>query len=118
MMRKTIMHGGGEGGGVVMQVQPTSKNTTRSSIHFIINTQTVLNTTLYVVYTLQCSQNLSEAEVLVRKLSQLTPLSYAKRANLRYFIRLFGISCELAGCLHLPIMDSESTIAGVVQTKS
>jgi hypothetical protein len=26
--------------------------------------------------------------------------------------RLYGISCELAGCIHRPIVDSESTIAG------
>jgi hypothetical protein len=50
--------------------------------------------------------------VLVRKLSQVTLLSYAKRANPRYFIMLFGISCELAGCVHQPTMDSESTVAG------
>jgi hypothetical protein len=54
----------------------------------------------------------SEAGVLVRKLSQLTPLSQAKRANPRYFIMLFEMSCELAGCEHWPIVDSESTIAG------
>jgi hypothetical protein len=54
----------------------------------------------------------TQAGVLVRKLSQLTPLSQAKRANLRYFIKLCGISCELAGCVHRPIVDSESTIAG------
>ncbi len=38
--------------------------------------------------------------VLVRKLSQLTPLSWAKRTNLRYFILLCEItqiSCDLAG---------------------
>jgi hypothetical protein len=38
-----------------------------------------------------------EAGVLVRKLSQQTPLSNAKQANPRYFIMLCGISCELAG---------------------
>jgi hypothetical protein len=37
-----------------------------------------------------------EAEVLVRKFSQLTPLSEAKRANPKYFIKLCEISCELA----------------------
>jgi hypothetical protein len=42
-----------------------------------------------------------DAEVLVRKLSQL--LSLAKRANPRYLIMLCGFSCELAGCVHLPI---------------
>jgi hypothetical protein len=36
-----------------------------------------------------------EAGVLVRNLSQLTPLSYAKRA-ISYFILLCRISCELA----------------------
>jgi hypothetical protein len=53
-----------------------------------------------------------EAGVLVRKLSQLTPLSSAKRANPRYFILLCGISSELAGCVHRPIVDSKSTVAG------
>jgi hypothetical protein len=53
-----------------------------------------------------------EAGVLVRKLSQLTPLSYAKQANPRYFIMLCGISCELAGYVQRPIVDYESTIAG------
>jgi hypothetical protein len=38
-----------------------------------------------------------DAGVLVRKFSQLTPLSYAKRANPGYFIMLCEISCELAG---------------------
>ncbi len=47
-----------------------------------------------------------EAEVLVRKLSQLNPLSKAKRAKV--FKMLCGISCELAGCVHRPIVDSES----------
>ncbi len=54
----------------------------------------------------------SEAGVLVRKISQLTPLSQAKRANPRYFILLCGIRRELPGCVHRPIVDSESTIAG------
>jgi hypothetical protein len=54
----------------------------------------------------------TEAGVLVRKSSQLTSLSLAKRANPRYFIQLCGISCELAGCVNRPIVDSESTIAG------
>jgi hypothetical protein len=27
-------------------------------------------------------------------------------------IKLYGISCELEGCVHRPIVDSESTIAG------
>jgi hypothetical protein len=53
----------------------------------------------------------TEAGVLIRKLSQLTPLRSAKRANPRYFIMLCGISCELAGCVHRPIMDSESAEA-------
>jgi hypothetical protein len=48
-----------------------------------------------------------EAVVLVRKLNQLIPLSLAKRANHRYFIVLCGISCELASCVHWPIVDSE-----------
>jgi hypothetical protein len=56
--------------------------------------------------------NSLEAGVLVRKLRQLTPLSYAKRANPRCFILLCGISCKLAGCVHRPIVDSESTIVG------
>ncbi len=46
-----------------------------------------------------------------QKLSQLTPLSKAKRANPRYFILLCGISSELAGCVHRPIVDSESGLA-------
>jgi hypothetical protein len=50
---------------------------------------------------------LTEAEVLVRKLSQLTPLSQAKRADPRYFIMLCGISCEKAGCVNRPIVDSQ-----------
>jgi hypothetical protein len=54
----------------------------------------------------------TEVGVLVRKLSQLTLLSSANRANPRYFILLCGISGELDGCVHRPIMDSESTIAG------
>jgi hypothetical protein len=46
-------------------------------------------------------------------LSQLFLLSKAKRANpSRYFILLCGLSCELAGCEHRPIVDSEFTIAG------
>jgi hypothetical protein len=36
----------------------------------------------------------------------------AKRANPRYFILLCGISCELAGCVCRPIVDSSSMIAG------
>ncbi len=32
-------------------------------------------------------------------------------ANPRYFIMLCGISCELAGCVHRPVVDSESMIA-------
>ena len=54
----------------------------------------------------------SEAGVLVRNSSQLTPLSQAKRANPSYFTMLCVISSELAGCVHRPIVDSESTIAG------
>jgi hypothetical protein len=54
----------------------------------------------------------TEAGVLVRKFSQLARLSYAKRANHRYFILLCGIICELTGCIHRPIVDSECTIAG------
>jgi hypothetical protein len=53
-----------------------------------------------------------ETGVLVRKLSQLTRLSEAKQANPKYFIMLCGISSELAGCVHGPIVDAESTIAG------
>ena len=53
-----------------------------------------------------------------QKSSQLNPLSYVNRANTRYFILHSGISCELAGYEHRPIMDSESTIAGGGQTKS
>jgi hypothetical protein len=45
-----------------------------------------------------------EAGVLVRKLSLLNPLSKAKQANPRYFILFCGISCELAGFVHRPIM--------------
>jgi hypothetical protein len=52
-----------------------------------------------------------EAGVLVRKLSQLTPLSEAEQANPRYFILLCGINCEFAGCGHQHIVDSEYTIA-------
>ncbi len=52
-----------------------------------------------------------ETGVLVRKLSQLTLLSLAKWANPRYFILLCGISCELASCVHRPIVDSEYRIA-------
>ncbi len=59
-----------------------------------------------------CTEGFPEARVLVRKLSQLTWLSYAKQANPMYFIMLCGISCELAGCAHRPIVDSESIIAG------
>jgi hypothetical protein len=40
-----------------------------------------------------------DAGVLVSKLSQLTPLSKAKRDNPMYFMLLYGISCELAGCV-------------------
>ncbi len=36
------------------------------------------------------------AGVLVRKLSQLTPLSKAKQANPKYFSMLCGMSCELS----------------------
>jgi hypothetical protein len=50
--------------------------------------------------------NNTEAGVLVRKLRQPTPLSWAKRANPRCFILLFGISYELAGCVHRPSVDS------------
>ncbi len=45
-----------------------------------------------------------EAGVIVRKLSQLTPLSEAKQANPRYFILLCGINCELAGCGQQPVL--------------
>jgi hypothetical protein len=38
-----------------------------------------------------------EVEVLVRKLSKLSPLSSAKRANPWYFIMLCGIRCDLTG---------------------
>jgi hypothetical protein len=59
----------------------------------------------------------AEAGVLVKKLSQLTPLSSAKRAKPKYFIMLCGISCELVSCVHRPIVDSVSTIASLGQTK-
>jgi hypothetical protein len=49
---------------------------------------------------------ISDASVLVRKLSQLNPLSLAKRDNPRYFILRYGISCELAGCVQRPTVDS------------
>ncbi len=45
-------------------------------------------------------QREQEAGVLIRKLSQLLPLRWAKWANPRYFILPCGISCELAGCVH------------------
>jgi hypothetical protein len=45
----------------------------------------------------------SEAGVLVRKLSQLTPLSEAKQANPRYSISYCSVESAV---------DSESTIAG------
>jgi hypothetical protein len=54
----------------------------------------------------------TSAGVLARKLSQLIPLSEAKRANPRYFVLLCGIICDSAGRVHRPIVDSESTIAG------
>jgi hypothetical protein len=57
-------------------------------------------------------QQTPEAGVLARKLSQLTTLSLAKRANTRYFTLLCGISCELAGCVHRTIVDSVSAVAG------
>ncbi len=53
----------------------------------------------------QLCTTIPEAGVLVRKLSQLTPLSKAKQVNPRYFILLCEISCELASCVHRPIMD-------------
>jgi hypothetical protein len=49
---------------------------------------------------------------LVRKLRQLTPLSLATPAKPKCFILLCRISCELAGCVHQPIVSSESTIVG------
>ncbi len=66
---------------------------------------------------LEGKMSLPKAGVLVRKLSQVTPLSLAKRAIPRYFIMLCGTSCELASCVHWPIVDSESTIASWGQTK-
>ncbi len=54
----------------------------------------------------------TKAGVFVRKLKQLTPLSYAKRANPMCFILVCGISCELTGSVHRRIGDSESTIVG------
>ncbi len=60
--------------------------------------------TLY--YLLWCTRGGSFSQL---KLGGLTPGTY--------FIMLCGISCELAGCVHRPIMDSESTIAGWGQTK-
>ncbi len=65
----------------------------------------------------QWEKSWTEAGVLVRKLSQLTPLGYAKQTNPGYFIKLCGSSCELAGCVHRPIVDSEATTAGWGQTK-
>ncbi len=64
-----------------------------------------------------CYRTCHQAGVLVRKLSQLTPLSKAKLANPRYFVMLCGVSRELAGCVHRPTVDSESTTAGWGQTK-
>ncbi len=54
----------------------------------------------------------SEAGVLVRKWIQLTPLSQAKWANPRYFIKLCGNSCdcELAGCVQRPIAIVDSRV--------
>jgi hypothetical protein len=69
---------------------------------------------LYVGHIPICS---TDAGVLVRKLRQLIPLSQNKRANPRCFILLCGISCELAGCVHRPIVDFESTTVGWGQTK-
>jgi hypothetical protein len=48
-----------------------------------------------------------EVGVLVIKLSQLIPLSIAKRANPWYFVLFCGIRFELAGCVHRPIMGSD-----------
>ncbi len=71
--------------------------------------KTVLNTEVnknQFVQRLQCTAgSCAEEGVLVRKLSQLTPLSSAKQG---YFIMFCGISCELDGCVHRPIVDSES----------
>jgi hypothetical protein len=71
--------------------------------------KTVLNTELnknqFVQRLLRTAGSCAEAGVLVRKLSQLIPLSSAKRG---YFIMFCGISCEKAGCVHRPIVDSES----------
>ncbi len=53
-----------------------------------------------------------DAGVLVRKLRQLTPLSDAKPANPKCFMLLCRISCDLARCVHQPIVSSESTIVG------
>ncbi len=53
-----------------------------------------------------------------QKIESANPAQLAKRANPRYFILLCGISCELAGYVHRPIVDSESMIAGWGQTKT
>ncbi len=87
-----------------LQWVPTVRHQKQSASH----TVRVLSLKTFVGMTI----NTTEAGVLVRKLSQLTPLSSAKRANPRYFITLCEISCELPGCVHRPIVDSESTIAG------
>jgi hypothetical protein len=65
----------------------------------------------YHLYAVQ-QAGMPEVGVSVRKLSQLSLLSKAKRANPRYFIILCEISCELAGCVLWPIVDSKSMIAG------
>ena len=71
--------------------------------------KTVLNTEVnknqFVQRLQRTDRSCDEAGVLVRKLSQLTLLSSAKRG---YFIKFCGISCELAGYVHCPIVDSES----------
>ncbi len=89
---------------------------------FDLNAPILLENKISRVLDLRCVNTISsfhyssllhpEARVLVRKLRQLTLLSYAKRANPKNFIMLCGISCELAGYVHRPIVDSESMIAG------
>ncbi len=116
LMEKSAL--AGKGGGC----KPTSFQLITISTKFLLRGQIhslYLISTLYVLCDLEVSQGISttnvychlstenrrrthspKARVLVRKLSQLTPLSKAKRANPRYCKLLCGISCELAGCVH------------------
>ncbi len=54
--------------------------------------------------------------VLVRKKFRQLIRWAKKLANPKCFILLCRISCELAGCVHQPIVSSESTIVGKGQT--